>query len=50
MTFLVNHQGRIYEKDLGPGTIGIASSMTTFNPDSSWHQVSEPDQALTGTQ
>jgi hypothetical protein len=50
MTFLVNHQGRIYEKDLGPGTIGIASSMTTFNPDSSWHQVSEPDQSPTGTQ
>jgi DUF2950 family protein len=50
MTFLVNHQGRIYEKDLGSATAQTASGMTAFNPDSTWHQVSEPDQAATGTQ
>ena len=45
MTFLVNHQGTIYEKDLGPQTAGIAAGMTAFNPDSTWQRVSEADQA-----
>ena len=45
MTFLVNHQGIIYEKDLGPQTAGIAAGMTAFNPDSTWQRVSEADQA-----
>jgi len=45
MTFLVNHQGTIYEKDLGPQTAAIAGGMTAFNPDSTWQRVSEADQA-----
>jgi hypothetical protein len=45
MTFLVNHQGTIYEKDLGPKTAGIAAAMTAFSPDSTWQRVSEADQA-----
>ena len=45
MTFLVNHQGTIYEKDLGPQTTGIAAGMTAFNPDGTWQRVSEADQA-----
>ena len=45
MTFLVNHQGIIYEKDLGPQTADIAAGMTAFNPDSTWQRVSEADQA-----
>jgi len=36
MTFIVNHEGVVYQKDLGAGTSAIASKMTTFNPDSSW--------------
>ncbi len=39
MTFIVNQDGTVYEKDLGPNTSGIASSMTAFNPDSSWRKV-----------
>ena len=35
-TFIVNQSGVVYEKDLGPQTLNIAKSMTTFNPDSSW--------------
>jgi Protein of unknown function (DUF2950) len=35
-TFLVNQDGIVYQKDLGPQTEKIASSMTTYNPDSSW--------------
>ncbi|MET0632499.1 MAG: DUF2950 domain-containing protein [Xanthobacteraceae bacterium] len=45
MTFLVNHQGTIYEKDLGERTAGIAAGMTAFNPDNTWQRVSEADLA-----
>lgn len=36
MTFIVNHDGVIYEKNLGPKTAEIAQKMTRFNPDESW--------------
>jgi hypothetical protein len=39
MTFIVNHAGTVYEKDLGGGTGAIAKAMTSFNPDKSWHKV-----------
>ncbi len=39
MTFIVNHAGVVYQKDLGPDTASIAAAMTTFDPDSSWHKV-----------
>jgi Protein of unknown function (DUF2950) len=39
MTFLVNHQGIVYEKDLGPNTARVASGMTAFNPDGTWQKV-----------
>ena len=41
MTFMVNQQGEIYEKNLGAGTSGIAGSIRVYNPDSSWKPVSE---------
>jgi len=39
MTFVVNHQGVVYQKDLGPNTTAIAKSMKQFNPDPSWTKV-----------
>ncbi len=36
MTFIVNQQGVVYEKDLGEETESLARAMTTFDPDSSW--------------
>ena len=39
MTFIVNNQGRVYEKNLGENTSKIASSMTEYNPDPSWKLV-----------
>ena len=39
MSFIVNQSGVVYEKDLGPNTIAIATTMTDYNPDSTWHQV-----------
>ena len=37
-TFMVNHEGIVYQKDLGPGTARTAKSMKTFNPDKTWEQ------------
>ncbi|HEY7318536.1 MAG TPA: DUF2950 domain-containing protein [Candidatus Binatia bacterium] len=39
MTFIVNHDGVVYQKDLGTKTTSIAQSMTKFNPDKSWTPV-----------
>jgi Protein of unknown function (DUF2950) len=39
MTFLVNHQGTIFEKDLGPQTAAAAAGMAAFDPDSTWQRV-----------
>jgi hypothetical protein len=36
MTFIVNHDGVVYEKDLGPDTASAAGKITRFNPDSGW--------------
>jgi hypothetical protein len=36
MTFIVNYEGEVYQKDLGPKTSKIAEKMTQFDPDSSW--------------
>jgi hypothetical protein len=42
MTFIVNHTGTVYEKDLGPNTAKLAERMTAYNPDSAWHKVESP--------
>ena len=36
MTFIINQQGRVYQKNLGPRTSAIASAMTEYNPDITW--------------
>jgi hypothetical protein len=41
MTFMLSHDGVLYEKDLGPDTAARAAAMTRFDPDSSW-QKAEP--------
>jgi len=35
-TFVVNHQGIVYEADLGADTEALADAMKLFNPDDSW--------------
>ncbi len=39
MTFIVDQDSVVYQKDLGPRTGAIASGITTFDPDTSWSQV-----------
>jgi len=38
MSFIVNHEGVVYEKNLGPGTAAAARAMTRFDPDPSWQK------------
>ena len=39
MTFIVSHDGVVYQKDLGPNSAAIARAMKEFNPDSTWQKV-----------
>jgi hypothetical protein len=36
MTFIVNQQGIVFERDLGPDTQNVARSITTYDPDELW--------------
>lgn len=38
-TFMVNHEGLIYQKDMGENTVKNASAITAFNPDATWEPV-----------
>ena len=35
-TFIVSHDGVVYEKDLGPDTLKTVQSMDRYNPDKTW--------------
>lgn len=39
MTFIVNHDGVVYQKDLGPNTATAAKAIDSFNPDTGWTPV-----------
>jgi len=36
MTFIVNQQGRVYQKDLGKKTDSVVRKMNEYDPDKSW--------------
>lgn len=39
MTFIVNHEGQIYQADLGPKTASVAANMRLFDPGEGWSKV-----------
>ncbi|HLX23044.1 MAG TPA: DUF2950 domain-containing protein [Usitatibacter sp.] len=41
MTFIVNHEGVVYEKDLGAQTASIAEAMSRYNPDATWRKAQQ---------
>ncbi|WP_460148250.1 DUF2950 domain-containing protein [Pseudomonas sp. S2_A02] len=41
MSFMISHEGQVFEKDLGPGGDKLAQSMKRFDPDDSWKVVTE---------
>jgi hypothetical protein len=42
MTFLVNHSGTVYQKDLGDYTMKLVNRMMWFDPDQTWKKVDLP--------
>ena len=47
MSFMISHDGEVFEKDLGPGGEKTAKAMTRFDPDSSWKEESAGTTAAT---
>ena len=41
MIFIVNQEGKVYQKNLGPDTAKIAREMRSYNPDTTWTRVKE---------
>lgn len=41
MTFMINHDGVVYEQDFGPDTAAAVQKITRFNPDKTWQRVKE---------
>lgn len=42
MTFMVNQEGQVFEKNLGPDTAKKVERLHSFNPDASWRKVDNP--------
>jgi hypothetical protein len=45
MTFIVNHDGVVYSKDLGPDTAKLALAREEFNPGSDWKRDGADEEA-----
>ena len=43
-SFLVNHLGDVYARDLGSDTSRIASRLSAFNPDHNWTKIASRDE------
>ena len=41
MTFIVNQQGQVYQKNLGAKTVKITKGMTAYDPDNTWSLVQD---------
>ena len=39
MTFMVNHDGKVFQKNLGANTAALAKNMQVYNPDKTWVEV-----------
>jgi len=50
MTFIVNEDGVVYEKDLGDKTAVLAKAMKEYNPGSGWKKAEEEQQEVAGAQ
>jgi hypothetical protein len=39
MTFIVSHNGKVYQKDLGRESAAVGANMSTFDPGAGWKEV-----------
>lgn len=44
MTFIMNHDGVVYQRDLGEDTAKLAAEMTTYDPSPEWKKVEAPEK------
>ncbi len=44
MTFLIDQNGVVFQKDLGPNTVEMGKAMTSYNPDKTWTTTGEPPE------
>lgn len=42
MSFIVSHNGKVYEKDLGKNSAQLGAKITTFDPGAGWQEVAAP--------
>jgi hypothetical protein len=40
-TFIVSHDGIVYQKDLGPDGLEVFEKMERYNPDKTWHRTND---------
>jgi len=40
-TFIVNHSGVVYQKDLGPDSVQLAKQIDRYNPDKTWQRTND---------
>ena len=50
MTFIVNQDGVVYQKDLGQKTEALAKAIKEYNPNSSWQKAEEQQEETAGEQ
>jgi len=41
MTFVINHEGVVYEKNLGEDTVNMARKLPLFDPDKTWKKMAD---------
>lgn len=50
MSFMISHDGQVFEKDLGPHGETWAKAVQRFDPDDSWAALANPAQPTSGSQ
>jgi hypothetical protein len=50
MTFIVNEDGVVYQKDLGKRTDALAKALTEYNPNSTWRKAEDQQEETAGEQ
>ena len=40
-TFIVSHDGIVYQKDLGPDSVYLAKQIIRYNPDKTWTRTND---------
>jgi hypothetical protein len=49
MSFMISHDGQVFEQDLGPNGGDVAKAMKAFDPDSGWKEVEKTAIAAAGS-